>query len=74
MRTKNEWSTPLFGETEEIEITLHAPSVPVFVISLVLAALALLGHIVLIPYFTLYGFWFALIAYAVLAIGSALKT
>ncbi len=60
--------------TGETDMTPHAPSVPVFIVSLVLAALALLGHIVLIPFFTLYGFWFVFLAYAILAIGCVIKT
>ena len=53
---------------------LHAPSMPIFVISLVFAALALIGHVVLLPYITLYGFWVAIIAYVILAVGNVMKT
>ena len=55
-------------------MNLHAPSVPIFVISLVLAALALIGHFALIPFITLYGFWVAIIAYLILAAGIVMKT
>jgi len=54
-------------------MNLYTPSVPFFVTSLVLAALALLGRVILLPYLTLYGFWFALTAYIVLALGVVLK-
>src|ERR1017187_4765517 len=59
---------------EENNMNLHTPSVPVFVISLVLAALALIGHFALIPFITLYGFWLAIIAYLILAAGIVMKT
>jgi len=55
-------------------MNLHAPSVPIFVVSLVFAALALIGHVVLLPYVTLYGFWVAIIAYVILAVGNVMKT
>ncbi|MGZ5739219.1 MAG: hypothetical protein ACXWIS_25325 [Burkholderiales bacterium] len=55
-------------------MNLRTPSVPLFVLSLVLAALALIGHFVLIPFITLYGFWVAIIAYVILAAGIVMKT
>jgi hypothetical protein len=55
-------------------MNLHTPSVPLFVTSLVFAALALIGHFVLIPFITLYGFWVAIIAYVILAVGIGMKT
>jgi len=57
-----------------MNINLHAPSMPIFVVSLVLAVLALLGYFVMIPYVTLYGFMLAIIAYVVLALGNVVKT
>jgi hypothetical protein len=55
-------------------MNLHAPSVLIFVVSLVFAGLALIGHVVLLPYVTLYGFWVAIIAYVILAVGVVMKT
>ena len=55
-------------------MNLYTPSVPLFVVSLVFAALAVIGHFVLIPFITLYGFWVAIIAYAILAAGVVMKT
>jgi hypothetical protein len=55
-------------------MNLHAPSVPIFVASLVFAVLALIGHVILIPFVTLYGFWVAIIAYVVLAVGVVMRT
>jgi hypothetical protein len=57
-----------------MNLNLHAPSTMIFVVSLVLAVLALLGYFVTIPYVTLYGFLLAMIAYAVLALGNLVKT
>jgi hypothetical protein len=57
-----------------MHINLHAPSMPVFVVSLVLAVLALLGYFVTLPYITLYGFLLAIIAYVVLALGNVVRT
>ena len=58
----------------ENSMNLHTPSVPLFVTSLVFAALALIGHFVLLPFITLYGFWVAIIAYVILALGIVMKT
>ena len=42
-------------------------------VSLVFAVLALIGHVVLIPFVTLYGFWVAIIAYVILAVGVVME-
>jgi hypothetical protein len=55
------------------KINLSAPTTPIFLISLVLAVLALLGKLVVLPFITIYGFWLALIAFIVLAGGCLLK-
>lgn len=52
---------------------LNAPTMVVFLISLILAILALIGVFVAIPFVSLYAFWFAIIAYIVLALGCVLK-
>jgi hypothetical protein len=46
---------------------------PVFIISVALAVLALVGHFVSIPFVTLYQFWVALAAYVVLLVGCLMK-
>ena len=46
---------------------------PIFLVSVVLAVLALLGKLVLLPFITIYGFWLALIAFIVLAVGCVMK-
>jgi hypothetical protein len=58
----------------KMNIKLHAPTMLIFLISLVLAVLALIGYFVVIPYITMYGFWIAIIAYVVLAYGNVMET
>ncbi|MEI7805367.1 MAG: hypothetical protein WCI56_08575 [Hyphomicrobiales bacterium] len=52
---------------------LSAPTKPIFYISVVLFALALIGHFVAIPYVSMYQYWLALAGYVVLAAGNVLK-
>lgn len=52
---------------------LSAPSQMVFLISLVLAIVAVLGALVIIPVVTKYAFWIAILAYVVLALGNIMK-
>jgi hypothetical protein len=52
---------------------LSAPTVPVFLISVVLALLALAGHFSNIQYVTTYQFWIAMVAYLLLFLGAVLK-
>jgi hypothetical protein len=52
---------------------LNAPSQPIFLVSLALAILALLGALVIIPVITQYAFWLAILAYVVLALGTIMK-
>ena len=54
-------------------MNLSAPTVPVFLISLVIAVIALLLVLNIIPSFGLASVWVALIAYVVLALGALLK-
>jgi hypothetical protein len=52
---------------------LNAPTQVVFIISLILAVLALIGYFVAIPFVTAYAFWLAIIGYIVLAAGCVMK-
>jgi hypothetical protein len=52
---------------------LTAPTRPVFLISLALAIIAILGALVVIPVVTKYAFWIAVLAYVVLALGVLMK-
>lgn len=54
-------------------MVLTPPTTAVFLISLILAVLALIGKFVAIPVFTDHGFWVAIIAYVILAIGALFK-
>ena len=55
-----------------MNVEVHAPSTPVLVISLVLAVLALLCYF-LVPAAPI-GFWIAILAYSVMALGTLVKT
>ncbi|MEX2128890.1 MAG: hypothetical protein WD871_11725 [Xanthobacteraceae bacterium] len=55
-------------------MNLNAPTQIVFIISLIIAVLALIGHFVpTIPYVSSYSFWLAIIGYVVLAAGCMMK-
>jgi hypothetical protein len=51
---------------------LHAPAMWVFILSLILVVLAVVGIFVEIPYLSMYAFWVAVLAYVVLALGNFL--
>ena len=53
-------------------MTLQTPAMWVFILSLVLAVLAVVGVFVEIPYLSMYAFWVAVLAYVVLALGNFL--
>ena len=52
---------------------LHAPSIWMFVLSVAIAVLAVLSAFAAIPYVSEHGFWMALLAYVVLAVGTLAK-
>ena len=54
-------------------MNLSAPSTVVFIVSLILAALAVIGKFVPIPFITDHGFWVAIVAYVVLAVGNLFR-
>jgi hypothetical protein len=56
-----------------LDMNLSPPTTAVFVISLILAVLAVIGNFVAIPLITEHGFWVAIIAYFVLAIGNVFR-
>ena len=53
---------------------LHAPALWVFVLSLVIAVLAVVSVLTPIPYITAYEFWVAILAYVILAVGNLVET
>jgi hypothetical protein len=56
----------------EAAMTLHAPAMWVFILSLILVVLAIVGIFVEIPNLSMYAFWGAVLAYVVLALGNVL--
>ena len=54
-------------------MNLSAPTMPVFVIAVVLAALAVIGQLTPVAFVSGNGFWLAIAAFVVLAIGNIAK-
>lgn len=54
-------------------MNLSAPTIPVFVVSLILAVLAILGAFAAIPLISPNAFWVAILAYIVLMVGNLAK-
>jgi len=54
-------------------MNLSPPTTAVFVISLILAVLAVIGTFVAIPAISANAFWVAIIAYVILAIGNLFR-
>jgi hypothetical protein len=59
---------------KEATMKLHAPAMWVFVLSLVIAVLAVVSVLTPIPYITAYEFWVAILAYVILAVGNLVET
>ena len=57
----------------DVAMDLSAPTQAVFLTSLILAVLAVIGFFVSIPFITPYAFWLAVIGYIVLAAGCVAK-
>jgi len=54
-------------------MNLSPPSTVVFIVSLILAALAVIGKFASLPFITDHGFWVAIVAYVVLAVGNLFR-
>ncbi|HXG78057.1 MAG TPA: hypothetical protein VNJ31_01790 [Methyloceanibacter sp.] len=54
-------------------MTLSAPTTIVFFVSIILAALAIIGRFVHIPLISDHDFWAAIIAYIILAAGNLFR-
>jgi hypothetical protein len=52
---------------------LHAPALWLFVVSLIIAVIAVVGVFTPIPFVTMYAFWVAILAYIVLAVGNVVE-
>jgi hypothetical protein len=70
--SKNDYS-PRVNQREGLEMNLSPPTTAVFIVSLILAALAVIGKFVAIPFITEHGFWVAVVAYVVLAVGNLFR-
>jgi hypothetical protein len=62
------------GRAREAAMELHAPAMWVFILSLVLAVVAVGSVFVAIPYLSMYAFWVAVLASVVLALGNFLPS
>ncbi len=62
------------GYAREATMDLQAPPMWMFIVSLVIAVIAIVGVFTPIPYVTEYGFWVAILAYIVLVVGNLAKT
>jgi len=60
-------------DREATTMELHAPAMWVFILSLVIALLAVVGVFTPIPYVTTHEIWVAILAYIVLALGNMTK-
>jgi hypothetical protein len=56
-----------------LEMNLSPPTTAVFVISVVLAVLAIIGTFVTIPFISGHAFWVAIVAYVILAVGNLFR-
>ena len=54
-------------------MNLHAPAMWIFVVSVVLAVLAVLGQFIHVQFVSGYSLWVAILAYVVLAVGNLVK-
>ena len=54
-------------------MNLSPPTTAVFIISVVLAVLAIIGTFVAIPVISANAFWVAIIAYVILAVGNVFR-
>ncbi|MEZ5827532.1 MAG: hypothetical protein R3D30_06950 [Hyphomicrobiales bacterium] len=54
-------------------MSLSPPTTVVFVVSIILAALAIAGKFMAIPFITENGFWVAVVAYVILAAGNIFR-
>jgi len=53
---------------------LHAPAMWLFIVSLVIAVIAVIGVFTTIPFVSTNGVWVAIVAYIVLAVGNLMET
>jgi hypothetical protein len=54
-------------------MNLSPPTTAVFIVSVILAVLAIIGTFVAIPFISGHAFWVAIIAYVILAVGNVFR-
>jgi len=54
-------------------MNLSPPTTAIFIISIILAVLAIIGKFVALPFITEHGFWVAIIAFVLLAVGNLFR-
>ena len=54
-------------------MNLSPPTTAVFIVSVVLAVLAIIGTFVAIPFISGHAFWVAILAYIILAVGNLFR-
>jgi hypothetical protein len=72
IRSDDEQTGRAADRAREAAMELHAPAMWVFILSLVVAVLAVVSVFVAIPYFSMNAFWVAISAYVALALGNFL--
>jgi hypothetical protein len=70
--TENDYISPV-NKRGGLEMNLSPPTTAVFIISLILALLAIIGTFVAIPLISANAFWVAIIAYVILAVGNVFR-
>jgi hypothetical protein len=56
-----------------IRVDTNQPSVHILILSLIVIAIAIVGHLARVPYLTPYHFWVAVLSYALLLAGTLYK-
>lgn len=70
--TENDYS-PDVNKREGLDMNLSAPTNLVFVVSIVLAILAVISQFTALPFITDNAFWVAIAGYVILALGNILR-
>ena len=70
--TENDYS-PDVNKREGLDMNLSAPTNLVFVVSIVLAILAVIGTFTPLPFISEHAFWVAIAGYVILALGNILR-
>jgi len=58
---------------EDGKMKLNAPTQLVWIISVIVGVLGILGKLIVIPFVTVYAFWFVAVGFVLLALATFLK-